>query len=103
LEEGDNFFTAQQLAAVRDAGAVGQLHQRFIDRDGEALKTPLDDLVVGITLQQLRRVKRKIVVAGGAAKHRALLAALRGKWADVLVTDVNSANYLMSHSSKGKA
>ena len=35
LREGDNFFSAEQLADVRAAGAVGQLDQRFIDADGE--------------------------------------------------------------------
>jgi DNA-binding transcriptional regulator LsrR (DeoR family) len=103
LEAGDNFFTAQQLADVRAAGAVGQLHQRFIDADGEAVLTALDDLVVGITLDQLCKVKRKIVVAGGAAKHKAIAAALKGKWIDVLITDVNTANYLMSDIQKGKS
>jgi DNA-binding transcriptional regulator LsrR (DeoR family) len=103
LEAGDNFFTAQQLAEVRAAGAVGQLHQRFINAKGEVVETPLDELVVGITLEQLRKVRRKIVVAGGAAKHAALGAALNGKWIDVLVTDVNSANYLMNNFSKGPA
>ena len=96
LEEGDNFFTAEQLAAVRKAGAVGQIHQRYFDAAGNAVATDLDDKVISITLQQLRRVKRKIVVAGGAAKHQALAAALAGQWIDVLVTDVNSANYLMA-------
>ena len=109
LEEGDNFFTAEQLAEVRAAGAVGQLHQRFINAAGSAVATPLDDLVVGMTLAQLRRVRRKIVVAGGAAKHQALAAALAGKWIDVLVTDVNSARALTTPStastqlSKGNA
>ncbi len=103
LEAGDNFFTAQQLAEVRAAGAVGQLHQRFINAKGEAVQTPLDDHVVGITLAQLRKVRRKIVVAGGAAKHAALSAALAGNWIDVLVTDVNSAHHLMANITKGKA
>ncbi len=103
LEPGDNFFTAQQLADVRAAGAVGQLHQRFINAKGEAVMTALDDYVVGITLDQLRKVPRKIVVAGGAAKHAALAAALNGKWIDILVTDVNSANYLMNRAPKGKS
>jgi len=96
LEEGDNFFTAEQLAEVRKAGAVGQLHQRYIDANGNPVKTDLDDKVISITLSQLRRVKRKIAVAGGAAKHQALAGALAGKWIDVLVTDVNTANYLMA-------
>jgi DNA-binding transcriptional regulator LsrR (DeoR family) len=102
LEEGDNFFSAQQLADVRSAGAVGQLHQRFIDAAGQPVKTDLDKLVVGITLEQLRNARRKIVVAGGAAKHAAIAAALAGKWIDVLVTDVNTANYLMNKAPKGK-
>ena len=96
LEENDNFFTAEQLAEVRNAGAVGQLHQRFIDREGRPVRTPLDDLVIGISLDQLRDAGRRIAVAGGAAKHEALAAALAGEWIDVLVTDVDSANTLLA-------
>ncbi len=103
LEEGDNFFSAGQLAKVRGAGAVGQLHQRFIDAGGQPVKTELDQLVVGITLEQLRNAGRRIAVAGGADKHVALRAALAGKWINVLVTDVNSANYLMNTAAKGKS
>jgi DNA-binding transcriptional regulator LsrR (DeoR family) len=101
LEANDNFFTNEQLAEARALGAVGQLHQRFINANGEAVQTSLDELVVGITLAQLRNVRRKIVVAGGQAKHEALAAALAGKWIDVLVTDVNSANALMAKLSRG--
>lgn len=96
LTEGDNFFSREQLAAVRAAGAVGQLHQRFIDAIGNEVETPLNDLVIGMTLDQLRNAGRRIAVAGGAAKHQALAAALTGEWIDVLVTDVNSANYLLA-------
>ncbi len=103
LEEGDNFFSAQQLAEVRAAGAVGQLHQRFINAEGQPVKTELDQLVIGITLKQLRNAGRRIAVAGGADKHVALAAALAGKWIDVLVTDLNSANYLMNNVAKGKS
>ena len=114
LEENDNFFTAGQLAKVRNAGAVGQLHQRFIDRTGQPVRTALDDRVIGMTLDQLRAAGRRIAVAGGVAKHQALAAALAGKWIDVLVTDVDSARALLApanlapasppnNSPKGKA
>jgi DNA-binding transcriptional regulator LsrR (DeoR family) len=100
LEASDNFFTAEQLAKVRAAGAVGQLHQRFIDGLGQPVETELDELVVSITLDQLRNARRKIAVAGGAAKHQAIAAALRGRWIDVLVTDLNTANFLMANPTK---
>ena len=102
LAENDNFFTAQQLAEVRKAGAVGQLHQRFIDRAGRPVGTPLDDLVIGISLDQLRNAGRRIAVAGGAAKHEALAAALAGEWIDVLVTDVESAKFLLAEAGKSR-
>ena len=102
LEESDNFFTAEQLAEVRKAGAVGQLHQRFIDRRGKPVPTPLDDLVIGISLDQLRDAGRRIAVAGGKAKHEALAAALAGEWIDVLVTDAESAKMLLSRPAVAK-
>ena len=98
LREGDNFFSAEQLAAVRAAGAVGQLDQRFIDADGDPVITPLDDLVVAITHAQLREARTRVVVAGGTSKWESLHAALRGGWVDVLVTDLASARYLISHA-----
>jgi DNA-binding transcriptional regulator LsrR (DeoR family) len=103
LEASDNFFTAAQLAKVRAAGAVGQLHQRFIDRAGQPVKTSLDDLVIGMTLDQLRKAGRRIAVAGGADKHEALAAALAGQWIDVLVTDITSASHLLSAANAPKA
>ena len=41
------------------------------------METELDELVVGITREQLRRVPQRWAVAGGAAKHAAVRAALR--------------------------
>ena len=98
LRDGDNFFSAEQLAAVRAAGAVGQLNQRFIDAEGNPVDSPLDDLVVASTLDQLRTARTRVVVAGGASKWAPLAAALRGGWVDVLVTDLVSARYLISHA-----
>lgn len=96
LKDGDNFFSAEQLEAVRALGAAGQINQRFIDADGRPVRTSLDELVVGVTLDQLRRVRRRVVVAGGSSKWQSMAAALRGRWADVLVTDVGTAEYLLA-------
>ncbi|MFT4288038.1 sugar-binding transcriptional regulator [Nocardioides sp.] len=94
LEPGESYFTDDQLAQARADGAVGQLDQRFLDASGAAVLTPLDDLVVGCTLANIGRARRRIVVAGGVEKHRPIEAALRGGWVDVLVTDRVTAAYL---------
>lgn len=101
LREGDGFFSAEQLAGVRAAGAVAQLDQRFLDASGRPVATPLDDLVVGVRLEQLRRARRRVVVAGGASKHRPLAACVAGGWVDVLVTDVAAARSLLGEEAPG--
>lgn len=94
LRSGDNYFTHEQFEDVKRRGAVGQVCLRFIDAGGEPVDSPLDDLVVGVTSQQLRRATRRWAVAGGPAKYEAIRAALEGGWVDGLVTDAATASYL---------
>lgn len=101
LQAGDSYFTPEQLKDVRRAGAVSQLNQRFISADGIPVVTPLDDLVVGSTLEQIRAAGRRVVVAGGTDKHAAIAAALRGGWIDVLITDLATARALVSDAASG--
>ena len=59
------------------------------------MRSPLNDLVVGISLEQLKRTARTIAVAGGPSKYRAIRAVLRGAWINTLVTDVATARFLL--------
>lgn len=95
LQGGDNFFTAAQFDHARAQGAVGEVNLRFIDEDGSPVATDLDDLVVGASLEQIRNAPRRIAVAGGPAKYRAIRAALRGGWITSLLTDAATARHLI--------
>ena len=95
LVAGDNFFSTEQLERAKSLGAVGQVNLRFIDVDGRAVASELDALVIGVTLDQLKVVKRRVGVAGGASKYEAVRAALRGGWINTLVTDVVTAERLL--------
>jgi DNA-binding transcriptional regulator LsrR (DeoR family) len=41
------------------------------------------------------QVPRRVGVAGGASKYRAIRAALRGAWVNVLVTDLDTGRALV--------
>ena len=99
LVAGDNFFTADQFAYATQLGAVGQVNLRFIAADGSPVISPLDDLVVGVTLEQLHRTPRVLAVAGGPSKYLAIRAALLGGWVNALVTDLATAQYLADADS----
>ena len=99
LRSGDSFFTPAQFDYARSLGAVGQVNLRFIDLEGNAVTSELDDLVIGVTLEQLRRCGRRIAVAGGPTKYDAIRSALRGGWINSLITDVRTAEHLLATAS----
>jgi Putative sugar-binding domain len=49
---------------------------------------------MSIASSDLRNVPRRIGVVGGPGKYRAIRAALRGGWVNVLVTDLDTARGL---------
>jgi len=96
LRAGNNFFSTAQLHDVVAAGAVGQICLRFLDARGVPVESPLDDLVTGVTAEQVRAAKRRWVVAGGPAKYPVIRAVLLGGWTDTLVTDTATARWLLA-------
>lgn len=81
------FFESVSLQQYLANGAVGAVAGRFIDEAGKPVRGPLDDRTVGISLDTLRGIGTRIAVAGGFDKVPALLAALRGGYISVLITD----------------
>jgi DNA-binding transcriptional regulator LsrR (DeoR family) len=95
LHRSGNTFSPEQLDELRSRGAVGNVNLRFFDEVGRAVESPLDETVIGVTIDQLRRAGRSVVVSGGPSKWRPIHAALLGAWIDVLVTDVGTAEELL--------
>ena len=87
--------TVAELQSYREAGASAVVAGRFIDGDGRELAGPLDGRVIGIALDRLRAIPRRIVVSAGAERRASLRAALRGGFATHLVTDVALAASLV--------
>lgn len=75
--------------------AVGSLLGRFIDASGRPVIGPLDERTIGLALEQLQQVRTRIGVSGGFDKVPALLAALRGGYINVLVTDADTAEGIL--------
>jgi DNA-binding transcriptional regulator LsrR (DeoR family) len=83
------------------AGAVGDVCQRFFDSAGNLVPSDLDDRVVGIDGDTLRRIPRRIGIAGGQSKHSAIHAAVIGGWVNVLLTDTGTAGALLKLGGDG--
>ena len=96
LASSGNVFSPAELKTVRAAGGVGDIGLRYLRADGDPVGSPLDERVIGIELEQLKRVPRAIGVAGGPSKTTAVRAALLGGWINCLITDRHTADRLLA-------
>ncbi len=95
IRESGNVVSPGDQEALRAAGAVGDVCQRFFNDQGEYQPVPLSGRILGISAEQLRRVPRRVGVAGGSSKFLAIRAAARGGWIDTLITDHHVAQRLL--------
>ncbi|MDJ0685842.1 MAG: sugar-binding transcriptional regulator [Alphaproteobacteria bacterium] len=94
LARSGNVFSSQELAEIEEAGGVGDITLRFFNAKGGVVKTPLDERVIGMSLEELAHVDRVIALAGGSSKIGAIQAALRLGIIDILITDRFTASRL---------
>lgn len=90
------FFDDPALQKDHYAKAVGAIFGQFIDDRGRPVHGPLDDRILGISLQQLLKADQRIAIAGGFDKVAAILATLRGGYANVLVTDMATGRGILT-------
>ena len=94
VREG-NIVSWGQLTQMMDRGAVGDISLRYFSAEGTPIGSDLDERVIGLTLEQLRKIQCIVGVAGGAAKRKAIQGALAGKLINVLITDHVTARHLV--------
>jgi DNA-binding transcriptional regulator LsrR (DeoR family) len=98
LTDGQS-LPAGSYEELQHAGAIGDIALRFFDADGSFVRTSLDDRILGITAEQLRRHGRVVAVAGGRTKVQAIRAALRARAVNVLITDQTTGRALIGRPS----
>jgi deoxyribonucleoside regulator len=89
------FFSAAEINEVKAAKAVGNICASFLDANGKLIDFPASNRIIGLTLPELRKIPRIIAIARGREKVPAILAALRGHWIDVLLTDLETAKLVL--------
>ena len=88
-------FTPQERDSLAAAGACGFICHRFYDAAGVAIHPPIEERIIAITREQLRRVPRTVGISGGPQRLAAIRAALTGRWINVLITDRFTAARLL--------
>jgi DNA-binding transcriptional regulator LsrR (DeoR family) len=92
----NNVLTQAELRLLREQGAVGETALRFFDARGQVVHSSFDERVIGITLDQLKQIPRRVGMVGGPEKLDVIHAALVGGLVNVLITDHLSARRLLN-------
>ena len=96
LAQSGNAFSEEELNLLREKQAVGDILLHFYDENGVPVESYLDDRVISMKLEQLKKVGRAIGIAGGSRKFAAIRGALRGKLINILITDLCTAKKLVN-------
>jgi deoxyribonucleoside regulator len=88
------YFTESDQKALNEK-AVGDICSRFFDKEGEVCNESLNERTLGVKLEDLRDKEYSILVAGGPNKIEGIYGALKGNYANVLITDQFSAKFLL--------
>jgi DNA-binding transcriptional regulator LsrR (DeoR family) len=83
---------------LRAQGAVGDVLGIVIDADGRPIDHPINERVIGITLEDLVGVDNVILAAGGPHKVAVIRALLGLGLVDTLVTDEATATAIMARA-----
>ncbi len=95
VRQAGTILTDAEISELQARGAVGDIALRFFDAHGRPIEHEINERVVGLDLEQIRRLPRVIGVAGGLQKLEAIRGALRGRLISTLVTDQHTATRLL--------
>jgi DNA-binding transcriptional regulator LsrR (DeoR family) len=95
VRQAGTILTDAEISELQARGAVGDIALRFFDAQGRPIEHEINERVVGLDLEQIRRLPRVIGVAGGPQKLEAIRGALRGRLISTLVTDEHTATRLL--------
>lgn len=89
------FVSAEELAAMQRQGAVGDMGGQLFTSAGQLFDHPFTQRVIGLQLDEIKRIPVTLAVAAGLPKAEAILGALRTGAINILVTDSETAREIL--------
>jgi deoxyribonucleoside regulator len=87
-----------ELEELKNLGAVGDALGHYYDEHGQEVEAEINQLVIGLDLEDIKKIEWSVLIAGGAEKIPAVRGALRNHLFNVLITDHQTATTLCAES-----
>ncbi|MCI8292702.1 MAG: helix-turn-helix domain-containing protein [Hespellia sp.] len=86
----------KQFEDLHIKGGVGELLSHIIDRNGDLIQDDFENRVISLDLDDLMKIPIRVGVACGMNKKDSILSVLKKEYINVLITDDEVADYLLS-------
>ena len=95
------FISNADRASLVKAGAVGDVLFNFFDASGKLVDHPINERVMSVPLDIVKKVPVRVMAAGGVSKVPALAGALKMIKPTVLITDEYTAKDVLKLAGPG--
>ncbi|MCD6239387.1 MAG: sugar-binding transcriptional regulator [Thermotogae bacterium] len=91
-----SYFDMNYVLELDRLKAVGDICAHFFDENGRPCKfLDYDERILGISLDILKTIPEVIGIAGGKSKVKAMVAAMKSRYINSLITDSTTARMLL--------
>jgi len=92
----DGFIKKEDFNNSISFDCIGDINSYFYNKEGNECYTILRDRVIAMNLEQLKKVRYVMAVAGGENKTDAIIGALKGRIINIIVTDNKTAEVILA-------
>lgn len=90
------YLSIEETKKIRNLGAVGDVCAQHYNLNGDWLDIDINQRVIGIGLESLKKIDTRIGVAGSSIKAQTIYGALKGGYVNVLISDEQAAKRILS-------
>jgi deoxyribonucleoside regulator len=90
------YITKDDFNEIIKGNAVGNVNSYFYDLNGRKCASPIDQRTLDMNIDQLKRIRYVMALAGGNFKIQAIYAALKGKISNIIITDERTAQEVLA-------
>lgn len=94
------YLSDKESKSLTKCGAVGDLLFHFYDIKGKVVDHEINDRIVSVDLDDLKKIPMKILASGGQNKLNAIYGALALLKPEVLITDEHTARGIVALKNK---
>ncbi|HAF61848.1 MAG TPA: DNA-binding transcriptional regulator [Anaerolineaceae bacterium] len=95
LMRDEIIISRRELDEIKAQGAVGNVSLLFYDIEGNQIESDINNRIIGVNYETIKKIPRVVGVAGGPEKVKAILGAIRGGLINTIITDRFTAEEIL--------